>query len=56
MVLDDQFEVCDRCGRKTWDVEAFGAEDRMPQPDGNPCGGRFRPPDPAARYRETVDG
>jgi hypothetical protein len=32
---------CNRCGRKTWETGAIGTEDRMPQPDGNPCGGRF---------------
>jgi hypothetical protein len=32
---------CNRCGRKTVAEELFGTEDRMPQPDGNPCGGRF---------------
>lgn len=35
---------CNRCGRKTWDESGVGIEDRMPQPDGNPCGGRFVPP------------
>lgn len=32
---------CDRCGRSTWDAGSVGTEDRMTQPDGNPCGGRF---------------
>jgi NAD-dependent SIR2 family protein deacetylase len=32
---------CNRCGRKTWDAESFNREDRMTQPDDNPCGGRF---------------
>jgi hypothetical protein len=32
---------CNRCGRKSWDADAAGTEDRMTQPDGNPCGGRF---------------
>lgn len=32
---------CNRCGRYTWDLSQFGAEDRMTQPDGNPCGGLF---------------
>jgi hypothetical protein len=32
---------CNRCGRRTWAADLFGAEDRMTQPDGNPCGGRF---------------
>lgn len=33
--------VCNRCGRNTWDAIAVDTEDRMTQPDGNPCGGRF---------------
>lgn len=33
--------TCDRCGRKSWDPEAVDIEDRMIQPDGNPCGGRL---------------
>jgi hypothetical protein len=33
---------CDRCGRKTWAEAEVGTEDRMTQPDGNPCGGRLR--------------
>lgn len=32
---------CRRCGRQTWDAAAAGTEDRMPQPDGDPCGGLF---------------
>ena len=32
---------CNRCGRKTWDEDELHREDRMTQPDGNPCGGRF---------------
>lgn len=31
--------VCNRCGRQTWAADAVGTEDRMMQPDGNPCGG-----------------
>lgn len=31
---------CNRCHRKTWSVAELGTEDRMTQPDGNPCGGR----------------
>lgn len=38
---DYGYAICDRCGRKSWAVEAVGSEDRMTQPDGNPCGGRF---------------
>lgn len=38
---DAPYAVCDRCGRKTWDADQFGTEDRMTQPDGNPCGGRL---------------
>lgn len=33
--------VCRRCGRKTWAESELGAEDRMTQPDGDPCGGRI---------------
>lgn len=33
--------VCGRCGRKTYDSDQIGVEDRMTQPDGYPCGGRF---------------
>jgi len=32
---------CGRCRRKTWSPEEVGQEDRMTQPDGFPCGGRF---------------
>lgn len=32
---------CNRCHRKTWAPSEIGTEDRMPQPDGNPCGGRI---------------
>lgn len=32
---------CNRCGRAAWNPEDVGQEDRMTQPDGNPCGGRF---------------
>lgn len=32
---------CGRCGRQTVDTAQFGTEDRMTQPDGGPCGGRF---------------
>jgi hypothetical protein len=34
--------VCNRCGRQTWAATEAGREDRMTQPDGNPCGGMFR--------------
>lgn len=33
--------ICDRCGRKTWDSDELYTEDRMPQPNGNLCGGQF---------------
>lgn len=36
--------VCGRCGRETVAVDLFGQEDRMTQPDGYPCGGRFSDP------------
>lgn len=32
---------CGRCHRKTWTPSEVGQEDRLPQPDGYPCGGRF---------------
>lgn len=32
---------CNRCHRETWAPDMDGTEDRMTQPDGNPCGGRF---------------
>lgn len=34
---------CNRCGRLTWNTDNVGSEDRMTQPDGNPCGGQFKP-------------
>ncbi|GAA4707361.1 hypothetical protein APR04_003790 [Promicromonospora umidemergens] len=34
---------CNRCHRQTWDEVNIGTEDRMTQPDGGPCGGRFEP-------------
>lgn len=34
---------CNRCRRKTWSASQVGTEDRMTQPDGNPCGGKFVP-------------
>lgn len=41
---DAPLGICNRCGRQTVAEELFGQEDRMPQPDGNPCGGRFSDP------------
>jgi hypothetical protein len=38
--------VCNRCERQTWDADLVGTEDRMTQPDGNPCGGRFESSQP----------
>ncbi len=35
---------CKRCGRETVDIDLFGGEDRMTQPDGGPCGGIFNDP------------
>lgn len=32
---------CNRCGRLSWSGTDLGTEDRMTQPDGNPCGGMF---------------
>lgn len=32
---------CNRCYRYTWAQSEWGTEDRMTQPDGNPCGGRI---------------
>ena len=37
---------CGRCGRESVAEESFGQEDRMTQPDGFPCGGRFDDPRP----------
>jgi len=37
--------ACGRCGRHTWSPSEFGQEDRMTQPDGFPCGGRFPNPE-----------
>lgn len=45
---------CGRCGRETVDAELFGQEDRMPQPDSYPCGGRFTAPPTAPRDREAL--
>lgn len=33
--------ICNRCQRHTWSAVEIDAEDRMTQPDGNPCGGRI---------------
>lgn len=42
--LDDPpLARCNRCGRSTWSLEQVSTEDRMTQPDGNPCGGLFVP-------------
>jgi len=35
---------CDKCHRKTWAPSEVGQEDRMTQPDGRACGGRFGTP------------
>lgn len=32
---------CNRCQRQTWAPSELNTEDRMTQPDGNPCGGRI---------------
>ena len=32
---------CNRCHRETWATSEIDTEDRMTQPDGNPCGGRI---------------
>jgi hypothetical protein len=39
--MDDYLAQCNRCGRKTWAQDQVNEEDRMTQPDGNPCGGLF---------------
>lgn len=41
---DAPSQVCGRCGRSTWSKSEFGAECRMTQPDGYPCGGSFHEP------------
>lgn len=38
---DEPLGECNRCRRQTWDPAELGLEDRMTQPDGNPCGGRL---------------
>jgi DNA-binding XRE family transcriptional regulator len=43
-LTDTEHQQCGRCGRKTWSATEFGTEDRMTQPDGFPCGGRFGEP------------
>jgi hypothetical protein len=35
-------QQCDRCQRWTVASSEFGQLDTMTQPDGRPCGGRFR--------------
>lgn len=42
-LFDPPVGQCGRCQRRTWDPEQVGQEDRMPQPDGYPCGGRIEP-------------
>ena len=42
---DAEYQVCDRCGRKSW-AEARTAPCGMPQPDGSRCTGTFRDPSP----------
>jgi hypothetical protein len=39
---DAPTQQCGRCRRFTWSPSEFGQECRMTQPDGFPCGGRFR--------------
>lgn len=42
--FDDFYPVlarCNRCQRSTVAASEVGAEDRMTQPDGGPCGGTF---------------
>jgi len=38
---DAPSQQCSRCQRCTWDVEQFGRECTMIQPNRRPCGGRF---------------
>lgn len=38
-IVDSLAGQCNRCGRKSWSKDEVGAEDRLTQPDGNPCGG-----------------
>lgn len=40
---DPALGKCNRCGRSTWSRSEVGKEDRMPQPDGGPCGGLIVP-------------
>lgn len=37
--LEMLLRQCQRCGR--WEYAKEGQKDTMPQPDGEPCGGRF---------------
>lgn len=46
--------ACGRCRRRTW--TEFGLEDRMPQPDGFPCGGRFPVPANITVPQRTTTG
>ncbi len=45
---DALYQVCDRCGRKTWSRDGFGGKCTMPQWNGaawgQQCGGQFRSP------------
>lgn len=36
------YQVCGKCGRKTWARDQFGAACGMAQPNGEKCAGRFR--------------
>lgn len=39
---DEAYQVCDKCGRKTWAQSEFGAVCGMTQPSGEKCAGRFK--------------
>lgn len=41
LLLGQPVAKCGRCQRSTWTASEVGQEDRMTQPDGYPCGGRF---------------
>jgi hypothetical protein len=39
---DEDYQVCSKCGRKTWARSEFNDICGMPQPDGGKCAGRFQ--------------
>jgi ribosomal protein S14 len=39
---EEAYQVCSKCGRKTWARREFNNICRMTQPDGEKCAGRFQ--------------